>query len=90
MNGYPGEERRQTTPIELRKVSNGAKWSMLTGVVSLVLMALALGVNLIVMARWTGRMETLMEVQIKDTVELKQDVRAVNGRLREHMEDDDG
>jgi hypothetical protein len=71
---------RALQPVEVASVSNGAKWGMVSAISALVMMTLALIVNLFIIGRWTGRIETLMERQVEDISEIKEDVQLLENR----------
>jgi hypothetical protein len=71
---------RALQPVEVASVSNGARWGMISAVSALVMMTLALIMNLFIIARWAGRVETLMERQVQDISEIRQDVEVLEQR----------
>jgi hypothetical protein len=56
-------DQRPAEPVEIRSLSNGARWGMVSAITALCMLVIAVMANVFLSARWIGRTEGLMEKQ---------------------------
>lgn len=93
-DSFPGVERRETTPIELRKLSNGARTAVITMMVMLLVNMVALIVYIVkdheTQAQLQGNFEAHVEWSqsfAREVTEMKLDLREVKIRVEYISED---